>query len=70
MENIICVLMATYNGEKYLVEQIESILCQKDVDVRLFVRDDGSTDRTLEILKRYEEMIFTISIRLVCSVNF
>ena len=55
MENIICVLMATYNGEKYLVEQIESILCQKDVDVRLFVRDDGSTDRTLEILKRYEE---------------
>ncbi len=50
MDKII-VLMATYNGEKYLQEQIDTILAQKDVDVELVVRDDGSTDRTKEILE-------------------
>lgn len=47
--------MSTYNGEKYLTEQIDSILAQKDVHVELFVRDDGSKDRTREILSRYAE---------------
>ena len=50
----VCVLMSTYNGEKYLVEQIESILNQKRVIVYLFVRDDGSTDNTVDILKKYK----------------
>lgn len=45
--------MSTYNGELYLKEQIESILCQQDVEVNLFVRDDGSTDHTQEILEQY-----------------
>lgn len=49
----VAVLMSTYNGEKYLSEQIDSILKQKDVRVRLLVRDDGSQDRTAEILERY-----------------
>ena len=39
------VLMSTYNGEKYVVEQINSILAQKNVRIELFVRDDGSTER-------------------------
>lgn len=47
------VLMSTYNGEKYLVNQIDSILNQKDVDVRLLIRDDGSQDGTVDILKDY-----------------
>ena len=51
----ITVLMSTYNGEKYLTEQIESILNQRNVDVNLLVRDDGSTDQTLTILKKYQE---------------
>lgn len=51
----VCVLMSTYNGEKFLVEQIESILKQKDVKVDLVVRDDGSTDKTLEILNEYKK---------------
>lgn len=54
MNNII-VLMSTYNGEKYLTEQIESIISQKDVNVNLLVRDDGSTDKTLTILRQYQE---------------
>lgn len=47
------VLLSTYNGETYLEEQIESILNQKDVNVRLLVRDDGSIDGTADILRMY-----------------
>lgn len=50
----VAVLMSTYNGEKYLQEQIESVLTQKNVLVRLIVRDDGSTDSTRSILQKYE----------------
>ena len=50
----VAVLMSTYNGEKYLSEQIESILAQEDVDVYLYVRDDGSTDHTKDIIKKYQ----------------
>lgn len=49
------VLMSTYNGEKYLKEQIDSILKQKNVIVKLYIRDDGSKDSTLHILDRYKE---------------
>jgi len=49
------VLLSSYNGEKYIREQIDSILAQKDVAIKLLVRDDGSTDKTVEILKEYEE---------------
>lgn len=47
------ILMSTYNGEKYLVEQIESILEQSQTDISLIVRDDGSSDKTAEILEKY-----------------
>ena len=45
-------MMSTYNGEKYLQEQVESIYRQKDVTVHLFVRDDGSQDGTLSELDK------------------
>lgn len=52
----IVVLLSTYNGEKYLEEQIKSILNQKTShQIDLMVRDDGSTDGTIRILKAYEE---------------
>lgn len=51
---IVQVLMSTYNGEKYLREQIDSILAQKDVIVKIFIRDDGSTDNTKLILNEYK----------------
>ena len=46
------ILMSTYNGEKYLGEQIESILEQSQSDNSLIVRDDGSSDKTVEILEK------------------
>lgn len=51
--NKVAVLLCTYNGEKHLREQIDSILEQKGVSVSLYVRDDGSKDKTLEILEEY-----------------
>ena len=49
----ITVLMSTYNGERYLAEQIDSILVQADVDVKLCIRDDGSRDGTVALLDNY-----------------
>ncbi len=49
----VTVFMSTYNGEKYLKEQIHSILGQSDVQVTLLVRDDGSRDGTLDILQQF-----------------
>lgn len=54
----VAVLMSTYNGEKYLQEQIESVLDQTEVSVMLFVRDDGSKDNTTEILNEYKNKSF------------
>lgn len=51
----ISVIMSTYNGEKYLKEQLDSILRQEKVSVKLLVRDDGSADRTMEIVESYKE---------------
>lgn len=51
----VCVLMSTYNGEKYVKEQIESILNQKNVELTLLIRDDGSSDGTYDICKEYEK---------------
>lgn len=50
----ILVLLSSYNGEKYLEEQIDSILAQEDVKVHLLVRDDGSKDSTVQILEKYK----------------
>jgi rhamnosyltransferase len=46
----VLVLLATYNGRRFLPEQVHSILTQRDVAVRLVALDDGSTDGTLEWL--------------------
>lgn len=54
MNKKILILISTYNGEKYLKEQIESLLRQKDVEVSILVRDDGSTDKTTQILQEYQ----------------
>ncbi|MFR0496453.1 glycosyltransferase family 2 protein [Limosilactobacillus reuteri subsp. suis] len=50
----VTVLMSTYDGENFLRDQIESILNQEDVYVHLIVRDDGSKDRTINILEEYQ----------------
>ena len=45
--------MCTYNGDKYLPEQLESIRCQTRQPFELVVRDDGSTDGTLAMLQEF-----------------
>lgn len=55
MFDSILVLMSTYNGEKYINEQIDSILAQENCSVQLVVRDDGSKDRTISILQSYQK---------------
>ena len=50
----VTVLISTYNGERYLAEQLESLLAQKDVNVELLVRDDGSRDSTTAILDEWQ----------------
>ena len=57
MKKIVDVLLATYNGEKYLREQIDSILNQTYKDIRLIISDDCSKDNTRKILKEYEEKV-------------
>ena len=47
---MISVCVATYNGEKFIREQIESILCQLSSDDEIIVSDDGSTDGTIVII--------------------
>lgn len=51
MHKKIAVLLASYNGVKYIKEQIDSILNQKEVDVTIFISDDLSTDGTIEYLQ-------------------
>jgi glycosyltransferase involved in cell wall biosynthesis len=55
------ILLATFNGEKYISELLDSILNQTYKNIKITIHDDGSSDRTLEILrdysKRYPEII-------------
>ena len=52
---MISVCMATYNGGRFIKEQIDSILPQLSQDDELIISDDGSTDRTLEIIESYKD---------------
>ena len=59
----VAVLLSAYNGEKYIREQIDSILAQQQVEVLLFIRDDGSRDATPQIIEElcrtHSNIIFT-----------
>jgi len=52
---MISVCMATFNGGKYIKEQIDSILVQLGKDDELIISDDGSTDNTLEIIRELDD---------------
>ncbi|MEB3220771.1 MAG: glycosyltransferase family 2 protein [Candidatus Sericytochromatia bacterium] len=47
------ILLSTYNGERYLADQLDSLIAQTHPDWRLLVRDDGSSDGTVAVLARY-----------------
>ena len=64
MKNI-AILLATYNSELYLPEQLDSLFNQTYQDWNLYVRDDGSTDNTMDLIQKYKnkypERIFVIN---------
>ena len=49
------ILLSTYNGSRYLLEQLDSIFQQTYQNFTLFIRDDGSSDNTIELITRYKE---------------
>jgi glycosyltransferase involved in cell wall biosynthesis len=53
MNDKVSILMATYNGEKYIAEQMNSILNQTYKNWELLIHDDGSLDQTVKIIKEY-----------------
>ena len=52
---MISVAMATYNGEKYIKEQLDSILINITENDEIVISDDGSSDRTIDIIKSYKD---------------
>lgn len=60
------ILLSTYNGEKYLEQQLESIFKQKNVLVDVLVRDDGSSDTTIQIIHAFQRKY---PIRLITGSN-
>lgn len=52
---MVSVCMATFNGEKYIRQQIDSILSQLALMDELIISDDGSTDSTLDIIRSYDD---------------
>ena len=55
MDELISVVMTTYNHEKYIAQAIESVLSQDYINFELIIVDDGSTDQTKTIIERYED---------------
>ena len=72
----VAILMATFNGDKYLIQQIDSILVQQGVEVFIYIRDDRSTDSTLKIIQEYTKktdkvvLLDTESYQLNAAKNF
>lgn len=62
MMDKIAILLATYNGDQFLEEQLESICAQTHKAWHLFARDDGSTDTTVGILELYAAKYSNITI--------
>ncbi len=52
---VVDILLASYNGELYIEQQILSLQAQTYKNWRLLIHDDGSTDRTIDIIKKYEK---------------
>jgi glycosyltransferase involved in cell wall biosynthesis len=74
--SLVAILMCTYNGEQFLAEQLDSIKAQTHQNWKLWVSDDGSSDSTLDILKRYQNdwgagrLVITMGPRAGSTRNF
>lgn len=64
------VLLSSYNGEKYIKQQLDSILNQKGVEIHCLVRDDGSTDQTTNILLQYQKRYNNIKVVFGSNIGY
>lgn len=60
----IAILVSTFNGSLFLQEQLDSVLLQTYTDWVLYIRDDGSTDNTIEIINQYTDK-YPLKIKLI-----
>lgn len=58
----VAVIMSTYNGEQFVEEQLDSIIDQTYRNIEIVVRDDGSTDNTVNIIKKYQKQYNNITL--------
>ncbi len=68
MRNDVVVVISTYNGAKNIERQLDSIFCQIGVVVSVFVRDDNSSDDTVDVIEKYKKKTGN-SIELVAGEN-
>lgn len=71
---MVTVLMSVYNGERFLKEAIDSILNQTFTDFEFLIINDGSTDRSVEIIESYEDPRIRLinnekNLKLIASLN-
>ena len=55
-EFLVSIVLCTYNGEKYLDEQLSSIINQTYKNIEIIICDDCSTDNTINILEKYKHL--------------
>ena len=66
----VAILMSTYNGEKYLKEQIDSLVNQSYKNLFIYIRDDGSKDSTVSIIKEYQKNNNNIILKAENNIGF
>lgn len=66
---MISVCIPTFNGEKYIKDQIESILCQLNLDDEIIISDDKSDDNTIEIIESFKDKRIKIFINQNRNTN-
>ncbi|MBT1164910.1 glycosyltransferase [Bifidobacterium felsineum] len=69
-QHSVAVLMSTYNGAAYLKEQIDSLLSQTGITLDIFVRDDGSTDDTYDLLMEFEKKYHCINVKKGSNIGY
>ena len=69
-ERKVAILLSTYNGVKYVKQQIDSFLNQTYKNVEIIVRDDGSKDSTVKILKEYQNNYNNIKLTVGKNLGF
>ncbi|MCL2112635.1 MAG: glycosyltransferase family 2 protein [Streptococcaceae bacterium] len=71
MENKkVAIIISTYNGEKYLEEQLDSIINQTYENLLIYIRDDGSSDNTRKILERYRSLDSRIQVEFAQNIGY